>query len=188
MTICKWIHKLQKMMIAFLISEHPLSSPLDLFDKSHFSAWRWRWEEKFVMICFIIFCWLARGSNWKRLQSIFCNRQDYRRTCFNYLISRHFQMVFFIFLFFFSHNIASSWQSKLRLFWQGKRKFSRRLESKRELTALPEHTWYSGICFTAGRWRLSGSRQLHKAPAMKMVFYNFNYTVIFVCDASLKIN
>lgn len=115
-------------MIAFPISEHPLSSPLDLFDKSHFSAWRWRWEEKFVMICFITFCWLTRGSDWKRLQSIFCNRQDYRRTCFK--LPSHFQMVFV--LFFIFHSIASSLQSKLWwLFWQGKRKFSRRLESKK---------------------------------------------------------
>jgi len=28
----------------------------------------------------------------------------------------------------------------------------------------PEHSWYSGSCLTLVTWRLSGSRQLHKAP------------------------
>ena len=28
----------------------------------------------------------------------------------------------------------------------------------------PEQSWYSGICLTVVTWRLSGSRQLHKAP------------------------
>ena len=37
----------------------------------------------------------------------------------------------------------------------------------------PEQSWYSGICLTVVTWRLSGSRQLHKAP--NILTKRFNY-------------
>lgn len=141
----KWINIQSEDSLCYFSPQRHRLFHLRLFNEMNILSSIW-WQKKVLFLLLIYFCWLTGCGRWKRFNKfIFCKtvpkKDDTKRL----------------------HKLArwkiSMHHSEYMLIWNKQRTRGFGIYT-------PEHSWYSGSCLTLVTWRLSGSRQLHKAAAI----------------------